>query len=90
MRSRASRYGLGGRMLRAPLGRLRAHSRPVAAIRLTGYCQTGLREWILPYELVRNASDPDATILAFCEAPMMLRLTSATGIETRSSATLPP
>ncbi len=27
-----------------------------------------LREWILPYERVRGASDPDAALLAFCDS----------------------
>jgi uncharacterized protein DUF5996 len=32
------------------------------------YYQTGIHEWILPYDAVRNARDPDATLLAFCGA----------------------
>jgi len=32
------------------------------------YYHTGMREWILPYDAVRRAPDPDAALLAFCES----------------------
>lgn len=32
------------------------------------YYHSGLREWILPYERVRGASNPDAALLAFCQS----------------------
>lgn len=32
------------------------------------YYHTEMHEWILPYEVVRGASDPDAMVLAFCES----------------------
>jgi hypothetical protein len=42
---------------------------PAASIAAAGaYYHTGLHEWILPYERVRNASDPDAAVLAFCDS----------------------
>jgi hypothetical protein len=27
-----------------------------------------MHEWILPYESVRNARDPDSVLLAFCQS----------------------
>jgi hypothetical protein len=42
---------------------------PAASIAPAGaYYHAGLHEWILPYERVRNASDPDAAVLAFCHS----------------------
>ncbi len=42
---------------------------PAASIAPAGaYYHTGLHEWILPYERVRTAADPDAAVLAFCES----------------------
>jgi len=32
------------------------------------YYHTGLHEWILPYERLRTAADPDAAVLAFCDS----------------------
>ena len=32
------------------------------------YYHSQLREWILPYEVVRGAPDPDAALLAFCHS----------------------
>lgn len=32
------------------------------------YYHTGMHEWILPYDSVRNARDPDASLLEFCES----------------------
>ena len=32
------------------------------------YYHATMREWILPYESVRSAADPDAAVLAFCES----------------------
>ena len=32
------------------------------------YYHVGLREWILPYGVVRRAPDPDGTLLAFCDS----------------------
>jgi hypothetical protein len=46
-----------------PLGCAAAAIRPAAA-----YYHAALREWILPYEDVRAAPDPDAALLAFCES----------------------
>ena len=46
-----------------PAGCATASIRPAAA----GY-HPALREWILPYDAVRTASDPDATLLAFLES----------------------
>ena len=42
---------------------------PTAPIAPHGaYYHPTLREWILPYEVVRTALDPDAALLAFCES----------------------
>ena len=42
---------------------------PAAPIAPHGaYYHPTLREWILPYEAVRTAPDPDAALLAFCES----------------------
>ena len=46
-----------------PAGCPDATIRPAAA----GYDRT-LREWILPYEAVRRAADPDATVLEFAQS----------------------
>ncbi len=32
------------------------------------YYHTGMHEWLLPYEAVRSAADPDSMILEFCES----------------------
>ncbi len=32
------------------------------------YYHTGLHEWILPYDALRHAPDPDAALMAFCES----------------------
>jgi hypothetical protein len=32
------------------------------------YWHAAMREWILPYDAVRGAADPDAAVLAFCES----------------------
>lgn len=34
----------------------------------TGAYHPGLGEWILPYDVVRTAADPDAALLAFLES----------------------
>jgi len=34
----------------------------------SAYYHPTLREWILPYDSVRTAADPDAVLLAFCES----------------------
>ena len=42
---------------------------PEAAIRPEGArYEWNLREWVLPYEAVRTAADPDAALLAFCQS----------------------
>jgi hypothetical protein len=42
---------------------------PDAAIEpAEAYYHTGMREWILSYDAVRGAPDPDAALLAFCES----------------------
>jgi hypothetical protein len=42
---------------------------PTAPIAPQGaYYHATLREWILPYEVVRLAPDPDAALLAFCDS----------------------
>jgi hypothetical protein len=43
------------------------HGCPTASILpAAAYYHTGLHEWILPYEAVRTAADPDEQVLAFC------------------------
>jgi hypothetical protein len=46
-----------------PSGFAQAAIRPSAA-----YYHPGMYEWILPYEAVRSASDPDRLLLEFCES----------------------
>jgi hypothetical protein len=42
---------------------------PSAAVAPNGaFYHTGMREWILPYDVVRRADDPDAALLAFCQS----------------------
>jgi hypothetical protein len=42
---------------------------PEASIGPSGaHYHQGMREWILPYEVVRNSSDPDASLLEFLES----------------------
>ena len=42
---------------------------PSAAVAPDGaFYHTAMREWILPYDAVRRAADPDAALLAFCES----------------------
>jgi hypothetical protein len=42
---------------------------PEAAIRpAAAYYHPELREWILPYDAVRTAANPDAVLLAFLES----------------------
>lgn len=46
-----------------PAGCSTASIRPAGA-----YYHAGLREWILPYDRVREADDPDAEVLEFCDS----------------------
>jgi len=46
-----------------PNGCAAASIRPSAA-----FYHNELREWILPYEAVRNAPDPEATVMDFLES----------------------
>ncbi len=41
-------------------------SAPIAPA--AAYYHSGMREWILPYDALRAAEDPDATLLAFCRS----------------------
>ncbi len=42
---------------------------PTASIApAAGYYHGGMHEWILPYEAVRTAADPDAALLSFCHS----------------------
>ena len=45
-----------------------------------------LREFVLPYEAVRTASDPDATLLAFLQSTYEAAANAAHGIAPRSNA----
>lgn len=33
-----------------------------------GYYHTGMHEWVLPYDAVRRAADPDSMLLSFCQS----------------------
>jgi hypothetical protein len=46
-----------------PPGCPTAHVAPDGA-----YYHSGMHEWILPYDAVRGAADPDAALLAFCQS----------------------
>jgi hypothetical protein len=64
------------------LGRLSdTKSRPGGSRRQSG-------EFLLPYEVVRTAPDPDGTLLAFCQSTYGARRTSRLGSGLRSSAAL--
>ncbi|HSQ32744.1 MAG TPA: DUF5996 family protein [Gemmatimonadaceae bacterium] len=41
-------------------------SAPIAPA--AAYYHSGMREWILPYDALRTAEDPDAALLAFCQS----------------------
>jgi hypothetical protein len=49
---------------------------------------TNAGEFLLPYQVVRTAPDPDATLLAFGQSTYDARRTSRIGSELRPSADL--